>query len=90
MKTPLLTAAALFVGSCGSGYAWSPHPGEAGYGRVASKADAIAAAQVLTDLVGRVIVIGPPHRGRAANLYTGINPSCAGGIERMVGRWKTC
>jgi hypothetical protein len=82
MKALLLVAAVLAVGACGNGYAWAPQPGEAAYGRVASEADAIAAAQALTDLEGAVVVTGLPRRGRAADLYTGINPSCAEGTSR--------
>lgn len=82
MKALLLVAAVLAVGACGNGYAWSPYPGEAAYGRVASEADAIAAAQTLTDLGRPVVVTGAPRRGRAADLYTGIYGSCAAGTSR--------
>jgi hypothetical protein len=80
MKALLVIAAVLAVGACGSGYTWSPYPGEAAYGRVASEADAILAAQALTDLKGSVVV-RTPRRGRAADLYTGIYGSCVAGMS---------
>ena len=79
----VLLLSLVVAGCSGTAADWAPESGSPAFGRIASSADAVAAARMLTGLEAPIAIVGSPRHGRAADLYPD-NP--AGGLTDEAAR----